>query len=87
MTHNTDAGRAAGAAVPLSTEQLRVKSLRDGISELMLECTAKQIGMLHRIHDNAPWKGISNCPESKLSDTYELLRRTVMGNAKVGAAS
>lgn len=67
---------------PPTAEQLRVQSMRDGISALMLECTDAQIAGLHRIHDNAPWKGLDNCPVSQLSTTYELLRRTVMQNAK-----
>ncbi len=72
----------SAAHTPLTTEQLRVRSLRDGIDTLMLECTEAQLQGLHRIHDAAPWKGLANCPENQLSATYELLRRTVMQNAK-----
>jgi hypothetical protein len=42
--------------------------------------------MLHRIHDNAPWKGLTNCPEHKLDETYDLLRRTAIKNAADGVA-
>lgn len=72
---------------PLTTEQLRIKSLRDGIDALMFECTDAQLAGLHRIHDGAPWRGLANCPENQLSATYELLRRTVMQNAKAGSTS
>lgn len=65
---------------PPSTEDLRISGLRDGIAELMAECTEKQLAGLHRIHDSAPWKGLANCPVNKLGETYELLRRTVMSN-------
>lgn len=70
---------------PLTAEQLRIQSLRDGIDSMMLECTEAQLQVLHRIHDAAPWKGLSNCPVSRLGETYELLRRTVMQNTTQGA--
>lgn len=78
----------AAQHTPPTADQLRVQSLRDGINALILECTDAQIAGLHRIHDNSPWKGLNNCPVSQLPATYELLRRTVMQNAKAeGSAS
>jgi hypothetical protein len=65
---------------PLSSAEVRVKALRDGIGELISQCTDQQVAFLHRIHDNAPWKGLANIPDSELSATYDLLRRTVIGN-------
>jgi hypothetical protein len=71
---------AAEMSEVLTAEQFRVKAMRDGISELMEQCTEEQLALLHRIHDNSPWKGLANCPDNKLADTYELLRRTVLKN-------
>lgn len=71
------------AAKPLSAKDLRIKALRDGIAELMTQCTEAQVAGLHRIHDRAPWKGLANCPDDKLVDTYELLRRTVIHNGGI----
>jgi hypothetical protein len=73
----------AHTSVPLSAEAAKTKALRDGIDSMMDLCTEKQIAFLNKIHDNAPWKGLANCPDNKLVDTYELLRRTVAAN--VGA--
>ena len=67
---------------PPTTRQVEEQALRDGIAELMRQCTEAQIAGLHRIHNSAPWKGLDNCPPAQLSATYELLRRTVMKNAK-----
>lgn len=66
--------------VPMSAESAKVKALRDGIDSMLDLCTEQQQAFLHRIHDNAPWKGLSNCPDGKLSETYELLRRTIAAN-------
>lgn len=61
--------------------------MRDAIDELIAECTDAQVAGLHRIHDNAPWKGLGNCPADKLSTAYELLRRTVMQNIKAAGSA
>lgn len=71
---------------PPSAEQIKEQALRQGISDLMGECSEKQNAFLHRIHDNAPWKGLANCPAGKLSETYELLRRTVAENERKAVA-
>lgn len=72
---------------PISAEALRATTLRSGIAELFEECDAVQQAFLHRIHDSAPWGGIANCPDNKLAETYELLRRTVsMNRAKAEGA-
>ena len=63
-----------------SATQVRDRAIRDGINELLGQCTDKQKSFLHNIHDHAPWNGLHNCPSSKLDDTYELLRRTVNSN-------
>ena len=63
-----------------SSNEVQEKSLRDAIDALVAECTEKQVSFLNRIHDNAPWKGLKNCPVTKLTETYELLRRTVSEN-------
>lgn len=65
---------------PLTSDAVRIKALRDGIDDMLQQCTQVQQEFLHHIHDSAPWKGLSNCPDSKLSETYELLRRTVNAN-------
>lgn len=69
---------------PLSAEAVRVKALRDGIDDMLEQCTQVQQAFLHRIHDSAPWKGLANCPDSKLPETYELLRRTISANRAAG---
>lgn len=66
----------------LDSEQLKEKALRDGIAELMQQCTEKQNAFLHKIHDSAPWRGLANIPTKELGNTYELLRRTVEQNLK-----
>lgn len=73
---------------PPTAAQVAEQSMRDAIDELIAECTDAQVAGLHRIHNNAPWKGLGNCPVNQLFTTYELLRRTVMQNAKAtGSAS
>lgn len=67
----------------LTAQQLRSKAVRDGINALLENCTAQQRANLHRIHDTAPWKGLANCPEDELNNTYELVRRTVLKRAKL----
>ncbi len=68
------------ATVPLSAEAAKTKTLRDGIDSMLDMCTEPQRAFLNRIHDNAPWRGLANCPDNKLAETYELLRRTVSAN-------
>lgn len=68
-------------AGPLNSDDIQEKALREGIGELITQCTTKQVEFLHRIHNGAPWKGLDNCPPGKLAETYELLRRTVLKNA------
>jgi hypothetical protein len=63
-----------------SAKKMQIDALRNGINDLVLRCTDKQIKFLQTIHDNAPWKGLANCPDDKLAETYELLRRTVIVN-------
>ena len=70
---------------PPTAAQVAEQSMRNAIDELVAECTEAQVAGLHRIHDNAPWKGLGNCPANQLSTTYELLRRTVMQNTKAAA--
>lgn len=65
-----------------SAKELREQSVRTGIDSLIALCTPEQVAFLHKIHDSSPWKGLHNCPADKLDDTYELLRRTVVGNQK-----
>jgi hypothetical protein len=65
---------------PISADEARQQALRDGIRDMLEECTEAQRAFLHRIHDNAPWKGLANCPPGKLAESYELVRRTVFGN-------
>lgn len=74
---------------PRSAAELRTDAVREAIGELLAECTETQRAFLHRIHDNAPWKGLANCPGNKLDETYELLRRTVLVNTAkaTGAAA
>jgi hypothetical protein len=64
----------------MNSNEVKAAALRAEIENLLHECTDAQKLGLHRIHDNAPWKGFVNCPPEKLSETYELVRRTVMGN-------
>jgi len=64
----------------LTAKHLQEQVLRDGIVELMGQCTEQQNCLLHRIHDNAPWKGLMNCPTDRLTETYNLLHRTVVKN-------
>jgi hypothetical protein len=61
----------------VTAQQLRNDAVRQGIAGLMEQCTEVQNASLHRIHDGAPWKGLANCPDNKLDETYELLRRTL----------
>lgn len=66
--------------IPLPVSKFRTEAVRKVIGELLDQCTDKQRAHLHQIHNSAPWHGLKNCPENKLDETYELLRRTVMKN-------
>ena len=74
--------REGTQAAPLPAEQLQEQALRGGIADLMSQCTEKQNAFLHQLHDGASWRGLANCPADKLSETYELLRRTVLSKDK-----
>jgi len=65
-----------------TAKQITEQALRKAIEDLSKRCTEKQVAFLHKIHDSAPWKGLDRCPENKLTETYELLRRTVISNQK-----
>ncbi len=60
--------------------EVKERAIREAIMRLLGLCTEKEQQFLHTIHDHAPWKGLANCPGSKLDETYELLRRTVKHN-------
>lgn len=71
-----------------SAAEIEADALRENIHTLLAECSEAQVAGLHRIHDNAPWKGFDNCPPEKLYETYELVRRTAMSNrASTGGAA
>lgn len=55
----------------------RNELVRKAINDALPLLTDKQRAFLNRIHDNAPWKGLANCPDSELLATYELIRRTL----------
>ncbi len=74
-------------SAPLNATQIKVRAIRAAIAELMGECTEQQRQFLHTIHDNAPWKGLANCPASKLDATYALLCRTVKENSRAREAT
>lgn len=61
--------------IPTAAE-VQKQALRTATAALLADCTDAQRAGLHRIHDGAPWKGLANCPPSKLADAYELVRRT-----------
>lgn len=51
--------------------------IRQAINDALPLLSEKGRALIHRIHDNAPWKGLANCPDSKLNQTYELIRRSL----------
>lgn len=59
---------------------MQEKAARDAIDGLLDECTDAQNVWFHKIHNAAPWKGVRHIPVAKLSESYELLRRTVIKN-------
>lgn len=52
---------------------------RQAINDLLPRLSEAELKGLHRIHDNAPWKGLDNCPDHKLADTLALIHRTLDG--------
>lgn len=63
-----------------TAREVQDELLRVDILKMLDECTETQIAFLHRVHDNAPWKGLANCPSAKLFETYDLVCRTVVSN-------
>lgn len=60
-----------------SSKELQTNAVRQAINEALPLLSDKGRALIHRIHDNAPWKGLANCPDAKLSETYELIRRSL----------
>ena len=63
-----------------SSADVKRESMLVSIKELLAECTEDQACFFNRIHNRAPWKGIDNCPENRLAESYQLIRRTVIEN-------
>lgn len=61
-----------------SAKEVQAKALRDATEAGLALCTPKEVAFFNKIHDQAPWKGWANCPDEKLVESYELVRRTVM---------
>ena len=61
-----------------TADEIKNDALRAAIDAEMSMLTERQCKLIYRIHDNAPWKGLANCPPEKLDETYELIRRTSM---------
>lgn len=65
---------------PVSAADVQINALRAGIDDMLVQCSEKQREFFHRIHASSPWKTIDKCPPGKLSESYELLRRTIIKN-------
>ena len=60
--------------------QFVTDAMRSEITNMLSECTDEQNAFLHKIHDGAPWRGLSNCPADRLKETFDLVARTVEKN-------
>lgn len=67
-----------------TAKEVETMAVRESIYELLEQCTVDQVSFFFQIHLNAPWQGFKNCPENKLSENYELIRRTVLSNKSKG---